>query len=175
MSDQLKELVEFVEGRYPIMREIVDLSAKICRVEQEAKEETEDFDRLCGFERLHYLDNKRFEKVAQFLTQYCHEISERYAAIVDKSYEQNEKLLQKLQEECQANSEAFESMCYLFLVDPRKAFETLLGIIERDKKTENQDGFENWQWGLHFPLTARLRMAWGLVFGKKNLSEVDHA
>lgn len=76
-----------------------------------------------------------------------------------------------LLEERKQNRESFDNLCAAFTVNPRSAFEVILRFIERDEKCKCPDGFENWQWGLHFPLIARLRMAWRLIFGRKDILE----
>lgn len=79
-----------------------------------------------------------------------------------------------LKEEREANNETFDNMCALMLIDPRGTFENIiLKQVERKKKAESSDGWSNWQWTLRFPLAARLKMAWKLVIGSKNIPKIN--
>lgn len=169
MDDSFESLMQYTKEHFPVMGEAFDLSAEISEIEKEAREMPDGQERQSSFERLHYLDNKRFEKLAQFLTSYCKETPKQYIGIIDKANENSEKLKEILQQERQDNRQLFNNLCAAFVINPRKAFETVLAFIERDEKCNSADGYENWQWGLHFPLIARLRMAWKLIFGGKEV------
>lgn len=106
---------------------------------------------------------------AEMLTWYLDEHKKQFDGMAENCREWKaiaEKLEAALKKERQEADEMFEKMCFLLLVDPRKTFEdVILKQIERKKKAESADGYENWQWTLGFPLLARLRMAWRLLFG----------
>lgn len=68
-------------------------------------------------------------------------------------------------EEKEEHSQFYDDFIVAFTFNPRRVFEDTLKELERRKKIESGDGYENWQWEYHFSLRMRLRVAFRIIFG----------
>ncbi|WP_242824883.1 MULTISPECIES: hypothetical protein [unclassified Dehalobacter] len=84
----------------------------------------------------------------------------------EKLIVQNEVLKDKLFEEREAHEQFYDHLCFCMMVDPKGTFEMILDQVERSEKIKDQSGTA-WEWSPGFPLMARVRMAYRLIFGVK--------
>ena len=164
-----EELTKLFE-EFPKLQQFSSQMKTIALLKDDAKEETDPAFIADGFEivlraqeRLH----------AEMLSWNSEEHTKQFNGMADncRGWKANaEKLEAALKEERQANSETFDKMCFLMVVDPRGTFEdVILKNVERQKKIEDTSG-QSWQWCLHFSLITRIRMAFKLVFGCKDIA-----
>ena len=166
-----KEQVQELLKDYPELQGFSSRMQSICDLVKDAEQETDPAFMADSFKTVLRLQERLH---AEMLSWYSTEHTKQFNGMADncQGWKENaEKLEAALKEERQANNEVFDNMCFLMLVNPRAAMEDIiLKNVERKKKIEDSDGFNNWQWGLHFPLIARLRMAWRLIFGGREVN-----
>lgn len=90
-------------------------------------------------------------------------------ALLNDSVEVTREAARALTEERTQNEQYYDDLCFLFIYKPRAALETIIKRVERNRKINSSDGFENWQWEYRFPLLLRISMAFKFVFGSTKI------
>lgn len=170
MQNKINEINELLK-EFPELQRFANRMSMIAGLVKDAEEETDLTFMTDSFKTVLRLQERLH---AQMLAWHSEEHTKQFNCMKRNCREWKElaeKYKTAVEEERQANRESFDNLCGAFTVNPRLAFEMVLRFIERDEKCQCPDGYMNWQWNLHFPLTARLRMAWRLIFGRKDLPE----
>lgn len=169
---QDKKEIEGLLQEFPIFQKFNNRLHTIAELIKDAKEEKDLVFMADSFETVIRLQDRLSAEMISYVSKVHEETFNGMAKNCREWKEIAEKLEAALKEEQQESSEVFDKMCFCMTVNPRETFEKfILKNVERKEKTESGDGWNNWQWRLHFPLMARLRMAWKLVFGRKDIQE----
>lgn len=163
-----QEEYEDLLKEFPKLQQFSSQLQTIASLKADTKEEKDPAMLTDTYETILRLQERLYAKMVTYISE---EHVKQFNGMEDncRGWKANaEKMEAALKEERQVNDEIFDNMCMLMMIDPRGTFESIiLKQVERKKKIEGGDGYGNWQWGLHFPLIARLRMAFKLIFGRK--------
>ena len=163
-----EEKVNKILEKYPELQQFSEKSNVIAELAEKAEKETDLSIMSDGFKAVLRMQDQLH---AEMITWKSQEHNRNFSEMEKNCREWKgiaEKLKETLENERQESISVLDNICFLMLVDPRGTFENvILKQVERRKKTEDADGYGNWQWGLRFPLKARLRMACMLAFGKR--------
>ncbi|NSW92867.1 MAG: hypothetical protein HPY74_19875 [Firmicutes bacterium] len=165
---ETKKDVEELLQEFPELQRFNNRMKTIEALAKDAEKETELTHMADSFKTVLRLQEQLF---AEIIRDVIDEFLQNFEGMADNCQEWKaiaEKLGAALKKEREIADKIFDSLCVLMLEDPRGTFENIiLRQVERRQKIESSDGWDNWQWGLHFPLIARIRMAWKLVFGRE--------
>lgn len=177
MTNNLPEVKKDTDDLLQEFPELQQFNNRMKMIEvlaKDAEKETELTYMADSFKTVLQLQERLFAEIIHYVVD---EFSKNFKGMADNCRKWEaiaEKLEAALKNEREASDKVFENLCMLMTIDPRGTFENIiLRQVERRQKIESGDGWSNWQWGLHFPFAARLRMAWKLVFGRKDIPGIS--
>lgn len=166
MEDKNTEVEKLLEES-PELQKFMNRLRTIEMLKEDAKTE-KDLDMMAdSFNIVLRMQDRLYTQILTYYTDKHSRQFERIYDIAEKRLLTCQQLSDTLREERKEGDDLFKNLCFLMMVNPKDTFENvILKGIERKEKIEDASG-QSWQWELHFPLLARLKMAWKLVFGSR--------